>query len=57
MGGGKPRGMRAGRKLRVHRRVQRWHDKDFKHANFGAAYKANPLGVFKRCWLYLLCVK
>lgn len=36
--------MKAGRKLATHRRVQRWHDKDFKKAHFGTALKADPLG-------------
>jgi len=33
MGSGKPRGLRAGGKLRDHRRVQRWNDKDYNKAN------------------------
>ncbi len=33
MGSGKPRGMRAGGKLRDHRRAQRWNDKDYNKAH------------------------
>merc|ERR1711934_448222 len=44
MGTGKPRGIRAARKLRDHRREQRWHKKQWKKKNFGTALKANPLG-------------
>ena len=44
MGAGKPRGIRAGRRLKDHRRVQRWHNKMFKKKNFGTAWKANPFG-------------
>ena len=42
MGSGKPRGLRAGRKLRNHRRVNRWADKQYKKANLGTWLKANP---------------
>eukprot|EP00794_Sanderia_malayensis_P006882 gene6882-7657_t len=41
---GKPRGLRTARKLRNHRREQRWHDKDYKKAHLGTALKANPFG-------------
>ena len=41
---GKPRGLRTGRKLRVHRRDQRWHDKKYKKTHLGTALKANPFG-------------
>ena len=41
---GKPCGIRAARKLRNHRRVQRWADLAYKKANFGTARKANPFG-------------
>jgi len=44
MGAGKPRGLRAGRKLRNHRRVQRWNDKSYNKAHLGTALKANPFG-------------
>lgn len=41
---GKPKGLRTARKLRVHRRDQRWHDKSYKKAHLGTALKANPFG-------------
>ncbi|PFX28574.1 40S ribosomal protein S23 [Stylophora pistillata] len=41
---GKPRGLRTARKLRNHRRDQRWHDKGYKKAHLGTALKANPFG-------------
>lgn len=41
---GKPRGLRTARKLKDHRRKQRWHDNDYKKANLGTRYKANPFG-------------
>jgi len=44
MGSGKPRGIRAARKLRNHRRVERWADKNYKKAHLGTVYKANPFG-------------
>ena len=37
-----PRGIRAARKLRTHRRDQRWADKKFKKANLGTVWKSNP---------------
>jgi small subunit ribosomal protein S23e len=36
---GKTRGMGAGRKLRLHRREERWADKDYKKSNLGSEYK------------------
>ena len=39
-----PTGIRTARKLRNTRRVQRWHDKDYKKSHFGTALKANPFG-------------
>ena len=39
MGVGQPKGMRAARKLRNHRRVQRWADKDYKKANISTKWK------------------
>jgi small subunit ribosomal protein S23e len=42
--GGKASGINAGRKLKKHRRQQRWHDQDYKKGHFGAALKADPLG-------------
>jgi small subunit ribosomal protein S23e len=41
---GKPRGLRTARKLRNHRREQRWHDKSYKKSHLGTALKANPFG-------------
>ncbi|KAK6307690.1 hypothetical protein J4Q44_G00209610 [Coregonus suidteri] len=43
-GKGKCRGLRTARKLRNHRREQRWHDKQYKKAHLGTALKANPFG-------------
>jgi small subunit ribosomal protein S23e len=39
---GKPSGLRTARKLRNHRREQRWHDKQYKKAHLGTRWKANP---------------
>eukprot|EP00218_Dolichomastix_sp_CCMP3274_P015719 CAMPEP_0170142720 /NCGR_PEP_ID=MMETSP0033_2-20121228/8091_1 /TAXON_ID=195969 /ORGANISM="Dolichomastix tenuilepis, Strain CCMP3274" /LENGTH=142 /DNA_ID=CAMNT_0010379071 /DNA_START=9 /DNA_END=437 /DNA_ORIENTATION=+ len=36
---GKTRGLGAGRKLRLHRKEQRWADKDFKKSNLGSEWK------------------
>eukprot|EP01023_Acetabularia_acetabulum_P066063 TRINITY_DN8848_c0_g1_i1.p2 TRINITY_DN8848_c0_g1~~TRINITY_DN8848_c0_g1_i1.p2 ORF type:complete len:143 (-),score=30.20 TRINITY_DN8848_c0_g1_i1:148-576(-) len=36
---GKTRGMGAGRKLRDHRRIQKWADKDYKRAALGSEWK------------------
>eukprot|EP00638_Chattonella_subsalsa_P010138 CAMPEP_0117733572 /NCGR_PEP_ID=MMETSP0947-20121206/151_1 /TAXON_ID=44440 /ORGANISM="Chattonella subsalsa, Strain CCMP2191" /LENGTH=136 /DNA_ID=CAMNT_0005548171 /DNA_START=70 /DNA_END=477 /DNA_ORIENTATION=+ len=44
MGKGKPSGMRAGRKLRVHRRNQRWAQKKYNKSHSISAMKANPFG-------------
>jgi len=44
MGVGKPRGIKAARKLRVHRRNHRWADKTYKKANSGSVWKSNPFG-------------
>merc|ERR1719298_106211 len=44
MGSGKPRGIRCGRKLRIHRRDQLWADKDYKKKHLGTALKCNPFG-------------
>jgi small subunit ribosomal protein S23e len=41
---GKPNGLRTGRKLRIHRRNQRWHDLKYCKANSITAMKANPMG-------------
>lgn len=42
MGSGKPRGIKAARKLRNTRRDQRWASKVYKKKNLGTALKANP---------------
>ena len=39
MGVGKPRGMRAGRKLRNKRRINIWADKNYKKANISTKWK------------------
>ena len=39
MGVGKPRGMLAGRKLKDHRRVNKWADKDYKKARISTKWK------------------
>ena len=39
MGACKPRGINAGRKLRVHRRLQLWADLGYKKANSGSKWK------------------
>merc|ERR1719217_1367042 len=44
MGSGKPRGIRCARKLRTHRREQRWALKSFKKKHLGTALKCNPFG-------------
>jgi len=41
---GKPAGIRTGRKLRIHRRNQRWNDKIYCKANSITTYKSNPFG-------------
>lgn len=41
---GKPKGLRTARKLRNHRREQRWADKDYKKAHSGTRWKSNPFG-------------
>merc|ERR1712019_102372 len=44
MGSGKPRGLRAGRKLRHHRRINKWADLRYKKMHLGTWFKADPLG-------------
>lgn len=39
---GKPRGIRAGRKMRTERRENRWADKGYKKKNLLSTLKANP---------------
>ncbi len=40
----KPSGIRAGRKLRIHRRNERWARKEYAKAHSVSHMKANPLG-------------
>merc|ERR1719221_710335 len=42
--GSKPRGINTGRKMRTHRRNQRWADLSYKKVALGTAYKHSPLG-------------
>ncbi|KAJ2083615.1 ribosomal protein S23 [Coemansia sp. RSA 988] len=44
VGKGQPRGLNAARKLRTHRREQRWADKHYKKRALGTAYKSSPFG-------------
>ena len=44
MGANQPRGIRAGRKLKTHRREQRWKSLKYSKANTVATMKAKPLG-------------
>jgi small subunit ribosomal protein S23e len=44
MGGGKPAGLKSGRKLRNHRREERWSSKKYNKSHSVTAMKANPLG-------------
>lgn len=37
-----PNGLRAARKLKRRRRIQRWNDKDFKKAHIGTKWKHDP---------------
>jgi small subunit ribosomal protein S23e len=41
---GKPNGIRTGRKLRIHRKNQRWRDLSYCKAHSVTAMKANPMG-------------
>jgi len=41
MGSGKPRGIRAGRKLADKRRIQKWNDKEYNKRMLGSNFK-NP---------------
>jgi hypothetical protein len=41
---GKPRGIRAGRKLHKIRKIHRWHDYDWKQAHLPGRFKSDPLG-------------
>ncbi|KAF8003186.1 hypothetical protein HF325_002431 [Metschnikowia pulcherrima] len=44
MGNGKPRGLNSARKLRVHRRNNRWADQAYKARLLGTAFKSSPFG-------------
>lgn len=44
LGKNKPRGLQAARKLRTHRRDQRWADKQYKKRALGTAFKSSPFG-------------
>jgi len=44
MGSGKPRGLRAARKLKNTRKDNRWADKQYNKAHLSTTLKANPLG-------------
>merc|ERR1712070_381707 len=44
MGSGKPRGIKAARKLRIDRRENRWANKGWKKAHLGTAIKCSPFG-------------
>ena len=44
MGKCKPRGIQAARKLRTHRRDQRWADKQYNKRTLGTAFKSSPFG-------------
>jgi len=43
MGNGKPRGIKSARKLRIHRKKQKWNDKRYARRHSIAAIKANSL--------------
>jgi small subunit ribosomal protein S23e len=40
----KPRGLQAARKLRTHRKEQKWADKRYKKVMLGTVFKYNPFG-------------
>ncbi|GAO49062.1 hypothetical protein G7K_3223-t2 [Saitoella complicata NRRL Y-17804] len=44
MGKGKPRGLNSARKLRNHRREQRWADEAFRKRLLGTVFKSSPFG-------------
>lgn len=44
MGKGKPRGLNSARKLRVHRRDNKWADQSYKARLLGTAFKFSPFG-------------
>ena len=60
MGAHQPRGIRAGRKLKTHRREQRWKSIKYSKANTVATMKAKPLGsasMAKGIVLEKMCVR
>lgn len=44
MGKGKPRGLNAARKLKNHRRDNRWADLSYKKRHLGTVFKSSPFG-------------
>ena len=44
MGKGKPRGLNSARKLRLHRKDQKWADLAYKKRALGTAFKSSPFG-------------
>ena len=44
MGKGKPRGLNSARKLRLHRKDQKWADLSYKKRALGTAFKSSPFG-------------
>ncbi|ESN97393.1 hypothetical protein HELRODRAFT_157568 [Helobdella robusta] len=44
---GKPRGLRTARKLKNHRREQKWNDKDYKKSHLGKRWKSNLFDSFR----------
>lgn len=46
---GKPQGIRCGRKLRTHRRENRWRDNGYVKSHSVTAMKANPFGGSAMC--------
>lgn len=44
MGNNKPRGLNAARKLKNHRRKNRWADSAYKGRKLGTAFKSSPFG-------------
>ena len=60
MGKNKPAGLRAARKLRNHRREQRWAQKSYKKSHSVSSMKADPLGgstMAKGIVLEKMCVR
>jgi hypothetical protein len=51
----KTRGMGAGRKLQIHRRNQRWADKDYKKSHLGSEWKKPFAGGLGTLLMTLLC--